>query len=233
MKKQKSAQGVTTRLLKMLLAFYPRLIPLILVLIFVNAIISALPAVFQQQVVAVIQESWEGQLTWMQAKPEIYRLVFLLAGLYVGALLAGFLYNQLMAVFTQGALDKIRGEMFAHMQKLPIRYFDTHVRGDVMSYYTNDVDALRQMISQSFPQLLISFLTVLTILAIMLYYSVWMAPVIVGGCDGVSDQGDRREIFALFHCAAKGGRQDGGCRRGDDQRPEGDQGFQSSGAVAG
>ena len=181
MKKQKSAQGVTTRLLKMLLAFYPRLIPLILVLIFVNAIISALPAVFQQQVVAVIQESWEGQLTWAQAKPEIYRLVFLLAGLYVGALLAGFLYNQLMAVFTQGVLDKIRGEMFAHMQKLPIRYFDTHVRGDVMSYYTNDVDALRQMISQSFPQLLISFLTVLTILAIMLYYSVWMALVIVGG----------------------------------------------------
>ena len=181
MKRQKSSQGTFIRVLKMLFAFYPRLMPMMLVLILVSALISALPAVFQQQVVAIIQQSWESRLTWAQAKPEIYRLVFLLACLYAAGLAAGLLYNQLLAVFTQGSLDKIRGKMFEHMQTLPIRYFDTHVRGDVMSYYTNDVDALRQMISQSFPQLLVSFLTVIIILGIMFYYSVWMALVIIGG----------------------------------------------------
>ena len=181
MKRQKSSQGTFMRVLKMLFAFYPRLMPIMLVLILVSALISALPAVFQQQVVAIIQQSWESRLTWAQAKPEIYRLVFLLACLYAAGLAAGLLYNQLLAVFTQDSLDKIRGKMFEHMQTLPIRYFDTHVRGDVMSYYTNDVDALRQMISQSFPQLLVSFLTVIIILGIMFYYSVWMALVIIGG----------------------------------------------------
>ncbi len=181
MKRQKSSQGTFMRVLKMLFAFYPRLMPMMLVLILVSALISALPAVFQQQVVAIIQQSWESRLTWAQAKPEIYRLVFLLACLYAAGLAAGLLYNQLLAIFTQGSLDKIRGKMFEHMQTLPIRYFDTHVRGDVMSYYTNDVDALRQMISQSFPQLLVSFLTVIIILGIMFYYSVWMALVIIGG----------------------------------------------------
>jgi len=64
--------------------------------------------------------------------------------------------------------------MFAHMESLPIRYFDTHQRGDVMSYYTNDVEAMRQMISQSFPQLLVSTVTITTILIIMMYYSIPM-----------------------------------------------------------
>ena len=134
MKRQKSSQGTFIRVLKMLFAFYPRLMPMMLVLILVSALISALPAVFQQQVVAIIQQSWESRLTWAQAKPEIYRLVFLLACLYAAGLAAGLLYNQLLAIFTQGSLDKIRGKMFEHMQTLPIRYFDTHVRGDVMSY---------------------------------------------------------------------------------------------------
>ena len=65
-------------------------------------------------------------------------------------------YTQLMAIITQGALKKLRDKMFDHMQDLPIRYFDTHSHGDIMSYYTNDIDTLRQMISQSLPQLLIS-----------------------------------------------------------------------------
>ena len=71
--------------------------------------------------------------------------------------------------------------MFEHMESLPIRYFDTHQHGDIMSHYTNDVDAMRQMISQSFPQLLISLITVVTILCIMMYYSIYMGLVIVLG----------------------------------------------------
>ena len=107
--------------------------------------------------------------------------IVILASLYLTSLLAGVIYNQLMAIFTQGVLNKIRIKLFDHMETLPIRYFDTHQRGDVMSYYTNDVESLRQMISQSFPQLMISAVTLTTILCIMLYYSIPMALVIILG----------------------------------------------------
>lgn len=173
--------GTTKRLLKMLWGYYPKMMPLILFLIVLTAVISAVPAVFQQKVVAVIQKTWETQMIWEQAKPQIMHYVMILAGFYVISLISSFTYNQLMAIFTQGALDKMRDQMFAHMESLPIRYFDTHKRGDVMSYYTNDVDAMRQMISQSFPQLLISGITIVAILCIMIYYSIWMTLVIVGG----------------------------------------------------
>jgi len=109
------------------------------------------------------------------------RNVAVLAALYLCSLAAGFAFNQLMAVLTQGTLAKLRDEMFCHMETLPIRFFDTHKRGDIMSYYTNDVDAMRQMISQSFPQLLVSLISVTTILCIMMYYSCWMGMVIILG----------------------------------------------------
>ena len=86
-----------------------------------------------------------------------------------------------MAVITQGSLAKMREKMFNGMQDLPIKYFDTHNHGDVMSYYTNDIDTLRQMISQSIPQLIISTVTVITVLFIMLYYSVWLTLVVLLG----------------------------------------------------
>src|SRR3712207_9486344 len=68
--------------------------------------------------------------------------------------------GQLMAVITPGILEKIRGKMFAQMQKLPIQYFDRHSYGEIMSHYTNDVDSLRQLVSQGFPQLFISVIKI-------------------------------------------------------------------------
>ena len=82
---------------------------------------------------------------------------------------------------TQGSLAKMRKKMFNGMQKLPIKYFDTHNHGDVMSYYTNDIDTLRQMISQSLPQMLSSGIIILTVFSIMMYYSVWMTLVVLLG----------------------------------------------------
>ncbi|MBO7703200.1 MAG: ABC transporter ATP-binding protein [Solobacterium sp.] len=180
MKKKASMKSVK-RLVKMLFEFYPRLLPLIIVLIVINAVISALPSIFQQKVVSIIQTSWEQGLSWNDTRPAIMKNVITLATLYICSLAAGFTYNQLMAVFTQGTLAKLRDRMFGHMESLPIRYFDTHKRGDTMSYYTNDVDAMRQMISQSFPQLLISLITITTILCIMMYFSIWMGLVIILG----------------------------------------------------
>ena len=179
--KKKNRSVTVKRLVKLLFSFYPKLLPLIIILILVNAVISSLPSIFQQNIVAILQNAWENGIGWEIVRPEIMHHIVILASLYLTSLLAGVVYNQLMAIFTQGVLNKIRIKLFDHMETLPIRYFDTHQRGDVMSYYTNDVESLRQMISQSFPQLMISAVTLTTILCIMLYYSIPMALVIILG----------------------------------------------------
>lgn len=109
----------------MVLSYYPILFPLIVVLIIINAILGALPSIFQQNVIAVLQQAWGQGWTWEVTKPHIVELVGTLAMVYFVALIIGIAYTQLMAFFTQGVLHKIRKEVFAHMQKLPIRYFDT------------------------------------------------------------------------------------------------------------
>ena len=101
--------------------------------------------------------------------------------MYVISLIANVCYTQLMAKITQGTLAKMREKMFDHMQDLPIRYFDTHSHGDIMSFYTNDIDTLRQLISQSLPQLMISAITLLSVFCIMIYYSIWLALVVLCG----------------------------------------------------
>ncbi|MGM9940812.1 MAG: ABC transporter ATP-binding protein [Bulleidia sp.] len=169
------------RLLQTMLKYYPKLLPLIVVLILLNALISAVPTVFQQKVIAVLEYSWNNNIGWAETQPKVMHYVMILACFYVASLAIGIVYNQLMAYFTQGFQDKIRNEMFEHMESLPIRYFDTHKHGEIMSRYTNDVDAMRQMISQSFPQLLLSIVTITAILCIMFFYSIPLALVIILG----------------------------------------------------
>jgi len=181
-KDARAGQGaVVKRLFKMLFEFFPKLLPLTIVLIIANALISSLPSIFQQNVIAIIQEAWENNLPWDSVSGRVYHFVIILALLYVTSLVCGVAYNQLMAVITQGSLKKFRDRLFDHMETLPIRYFDTHKHGDIMSHYTNDIDALRQMISQSFPQLLVTAISVTTTLCIMFYYSIPMALVVIAG----------------------------------------------------
>lgn len=180
-KRKQNRKGTILRLIRMLFQYYPKLLPCIMVLICINAVISAIPSIFQQKVIAIIQTAWEQGLAWERVQPDVVKNVTTLASLYGASLLANVLYNQLMAFFTQGTLAKLRDEMFSHMEKLPIRYFDTNKRGSIMSYYTNDVDSMRQMVSQSLPQLMISIITITTILCIMMYYSIWMGLVIILG----------------------------------------------------
>ena len=168
------------RLLKTLFEFYPVMLPLVIVCIIFNALISSVPAIFQQNVIAIVEQNWQSG-DWNAASGQILKLVAILATFYVISLLAGFAYTRTMAVITQGSLMKFREKMFNGMQNLPIKYFDTHNHGDIMSYYTNDIDTLRQMISQSIPQLLISLISEVTIFCIMLYYSVWMLLVVIAG----------------------------------------------------
>ena len=164
----------------MMCNFYPVLLPAAVLCIVFNAMVSSIPSVFMQNIIAVVEGSWQSG-DWSAVGPQILRLVVLLAVFYLLSLLAGFTYNQLMAIITQGTLKKLRERMFGGMQRLPVKYFDTNNHGDIMSYYTNDIDALRQMISQSFPQLLVSAITVLTMFCIMLYYCVWLTLVVLLG----------------------------------------------------
>ena len=178
---KKNNVGTMKRLIRLIFSFYPRLLPVALLLVLVNAVISSIPSVFQQNIIAVIQTAWEQALPWSAVSSQVMSYVTLLAIFYIISLICGFAYQQLMAIISQGFLCKLRNKMFKHMERLPIKYFDQHNRGDVMSYYTNDIDSLRQMVSQSFPQLLSSSIIVLTILCIMLYYSIWMTLVILLG----------------------------------------------------
>ena len=140
-------KNTVIRLIKLLYSFYPKLVPFTLVCILINAIVSAIPSLFQQKVIALIEENWKTG-DWSAVSGQIIGLVSTLAALYCVSLLAGIVYNQCMAIITQGSLKKLRVKMFDGMQDLPIRYFDQHEHGDIMSYYTNDVDTLRQLISQ-------------------------------------------------------------------------------------
>ena len=114
-----------------------------------------MPSVFMQNVIAVVEDTFQTG-DWASASGRIFSLLAILVIMYIISLIAGVCYTQMMAIITQGTLAKLREKMFDHMQDLPIRYFDTHNHGDIMSYYTNDIDTLRQMISQSLPQMLIS-----------------------------------------------------------------------------
>ena len=175
-----SRKHIIKRLLKTLFEFFPVMMPLVIVCILFNAVVSSIPSVFMQNIIAVVEQNWQSG-DWSAVSGQILRLVSILVTFYVLSLIAGFAYNQMMAVITQGFLMKLREKMFSTMEKLPIRYFDTHNHGDIMSFYTNDIDTLRQMISQSIPQLMISAVTVITVLSIMLYYSLWLTILILCG----------------------------------------------------
>lgn len=176
----KAPMSSIARVLKMLFRFYPVLFPLTIVCIIFSAVASAIPALFNQQVIASI-EQWYLTGDWQAAKAEIIPKIITLACLYVLSIICITLHTQLMAYMTQGFLCKMRRSMFDGMQNLPIRYFDTHKHGDIMSYYTNDIDTLRQLVSQAIPALLQSGVIVLSVFCIMLYFSVWMTLLLMIG----------------------------------------------------
>ena len=172
--------GTLVRLIKLLFSFYPVLLPLVMAGVLLCGLINSIGSVFLQSALEVISTSWQTG-DWSAAQPKILQIVLTLGTIYIIGNLVSLFWNRYMAVITQGSLEKLREKMFNHMQDLPIRYFDTNQRGDIMSHYTNDIDTLRQMISQSLPNLLQTIIVLGTVLFIMLYFSVWMCLVIITG----------------------------------------------------
>lgn len=181
MTKRKAPKGTLRRLIKMLFGFYPVLVPLTILCILFAAAAAAIPDIFIQKIIAIIDVAIKGGLDWESQKHDIYRLMIILGSIYVVSIAAVTLYCQLMAKITQGFLYKLRRKMFDGMQNLPIKYFDTNKHGDIMSYYTNDIDALRELISSSFPSLIRAGTILTAVFFIMLWYSVWMTLIVIMG----------------------------------------------------
>ena len=126
--KEKNVLGpkkTLVRIIKTLFEFYPVMMPVVLFCIVFNAIISSIPAVFMQNIIAVVENSWQSG-DWNSVSGTILRFTGILAALYILSLIASFSYSRMMAVITQGALKKLREKMFNGMQDLPVKYFDTH-----------------------------------------------------------------------------------------------------------
>ena len=147
-----------------------------LVFVFICIAVSAFASVMSSLFLKSLIDDYISPLL-LESNPNFSGLLYALlqmAVIYVIGAFSTLFYNRTMAVVSQGTLKKIRDEMFEHMQTLPIKFFDTHTHGDIMSFYTNDTDTLRQMISQSIPQTLSSIFTVVSVFCSMLTLSVWL-----------------------------------------------------------
>ena len=173
------------RVLKLLYSFYPVMLPVTIACILFYSLVNSVPAIFQQKIIADIETFYRSG-DWSAAKEVILPKIFVLIGLYILSIIAVTLYNQLMVIMTQGFLSKLRCKLFDGMQNLPIKYFDTNKHGDIMSHYTNDIDTMRELVSRSLPTLLQAGTVVISVLCIMLYYSVWMTLVVFLGVIAMS-----------------------------------------------
>lgn len=175
-----SKKSTLFRVMKEVFTAFPVLFPLVLVGIVVTAGISSIPSLFIQKIVSLL-EARDPSVSWSVFSKQMMGLILILVGVDILSLILTAIYSIAMATITQGTLYQMRKKMFVKMQTLPLKYFDTEGHGDIMSYYTNDVDALRQMISQSLPNVLSSLVVVVTVFAIMLYFSFWMTLTVLLG----------------------------------------------------
>lgn len=182
-KQKKPAAKLSMKSIKRTIGFlfrdYPVAVCIIGICILATSVIGILPSVYIKTITGYIQEGLVSGFPSVQDK--IISTLVIMVALYAAALIASMLHSQIMARVTQGFLHKMRTRMFSGMQKLPIRYFDQKSDGDIMSHYTNDIDTLRQLISQSLPNLISSGLVIVGVLAVMLYYSIPLMLVVFVG----------------------------------------------------
>jgi len=191
----KVEKGTLKRLLGLLFSEYKAALTLVIVCMIIVALVSTVQSVFTEKMTAIITsglatiakngytESSQFIEVYSSLRPQILRTVGIMIGIYVIGLTGSFIYTRLNAVITQGFLYRLRKKVFAKMQSLPISYFDTHNHGDIMSIYTNDIDTLRQLLSQALPTMFSSGMTIAMYIFIMIYYSI---PLTLTVCIGVA-----------------------------------------------
>ena len=171
--KFKNSKGTIKRLLKYVVDSYKMQLLLVFVCIVVSALSNVIGTLFLKNLIDDYIVPMIGVVN-PDFGPLIKALLYM-AVVYLVGVASAYLYSYIMIFVSQGSLKKIRDEMFEHMEKLPIKFFDTHAHGDIMSIYTNDTDTLRQMISQSLPQVFSALITIISVFVSMLVLSIPLA----------------------------------------------------------
>ena len=171
--------GTMKRLLKYIFHYYKPSMIVVFVCLVLSAAGGLVSTVFMQQITdGVLKPAVDGAQSFAEVEHRLVTLIITMGAMYVVAIVASFLYNRILAIVTQGILCHFREDMFNKMETLPIKYFDTHAHGDIMSTYTNDTDAARQLVGQSLPTLCSSVLTVTICICTMLWYSIWLTLIV-------------------------------------------------------
>lgn len=177
-KKMKAKKGTFLRLVKMLFKEFKWQMIVVMFCIVLTSFGNLASSIFVKNITDALTESIKAGISpWEKLTP----LLLMMAGIYLIGLVGSFTWNYVMAITTQKFLNYLRITLFDHMETLPIRYFDTHAHGDIMSIYTNDVDTIRQLVSQCLPNIFQTTFTVLALVIVMLRYSVWLTLIILFG----------------------------------------------------
>jgi len=179
------------RLLKELWKHYKKHLILVAICLFITAFSMTTASIFLAQiinkVISPVINGYENDLgvkvyaSYSDVSPVLLKLIIIMASIYIVGITCSFIYTRTMATVTQGFLNEMRKKTFHHMQRLPISYFDTHTHGDIMSVYTNDIDAIRQLVGSSIPSLLQSGTVLIILTGVMLTYSIWLALIVFSG----------------------------------------------------
>ena len=176
--KKQAHPGTGKRLLSYIFSHYKASLLLVFICIIITAVSSVIANVFMKQIIDdCITPALKNGFPSVWDK--FIRIILTMMIIYLFGVVANFIYTRKMANVTQGTLMNLRNDMFEKMQTLPIKYFDTHPHGDIMSTYTNDTDAIRQVIGQSGPMVFQSALSIISVFIMMLSYSVWLTIIVV------------------------------------------------------
>lgn len=173
----KESLKVIPKLIKYLFKYYAPQMIIVFICVIICAMIMSSASIFLSSIIdkvitpVVITKS----KTFEEVKPILFNILIAMIIVYSTGTLTSFIQTQIMARVSQGFLNHLRKDMFNKMEKLPIKYFDRNPHGDIMSRYTNDVDAVRQFISQTLIQVVSTSVTIITVVSLMLYFSMWLA----------------------------------------------------------
>ena len=175
--KQKVNKDTLKRLLKYITLDYKKTLIFVVICIIISSVAGVAGSVF----IEILIDDYITPLSQVENPvfTGLLKIIGVMAIIYVIGIITNFVYNRKMIKISQGVLKKIRNEMFEKMQHLPIKYFDTHTHGEIMSYYTNDTDTLRQMISQSLPNVISSIITIVAVFCAMVYLNIYMTVLVV------------------------------------------------------
>ena len=174
----KPKKGTLKFLLKNFLKLYKWRMLLVVICLAINAGTNFSASIFIRNITDTLTST---ELTHAQMWERVGLLLTIMGAIYIVGIFASYTWNRVMAITTHRYLNEIRKKMFNHLETLPIKYFDTHKHGDIMSLFTNDIDTIRQFISQALPNLIIAVFSIVGTLTVMFVYSLWLALVVLAG----------------------------------------------------